>query len=240
MLGSVFNQHQASTSSEPSRTKLRTFKVGKDTIPFSEFRGLGSPGLNIGLSGDIYIDVTPGLHALYARYPQRWLLWPGPTRKDESTLLLHPVHSNRCLWCNNDSIGWFFLGRVKINPCKLHFWRRKFVYLSKYVHASLAATASEVLAETLKCQATVLEESKKRKREAQVHQPIRTNTFPTTSTNISSLSQDRTSLENQTRTDIPSFLHSTISTIPTSQPEIMIPGPTTAPIIQSTWQCSRS
>ena len=124
MLGSVFNRYHGSTSSEPSRapqTKLRVFKIGKDTYPFSEFRGLGPPAVNFGLPGDIYIDITPGFHALYARCTEIWSLWPGPKEASASTLLLHPLRNDRCLWCN-DTIGWFSPMNVRVNPCELHLW----------------------------------------------------------------------------------------------------------------------
>jgi hypothetical protein len=120
MLGSVFNRHQAS-SSEPSRAKLRILRIGKESYPFSEFRGLGSPGLNLGQPGDIYIDITPGLHALYARYPESWLLWPGSN--DVSNLLRHPLHSDRCLWCHT-KVGWIHPSYVRVNPGEWHLWRR--------------------------------------------------------------------------------------------------------------------
>lgn len=120
MLGSVFNRHQAS-SSELS-TKLRTMKIGKDSCPFSEFRGLGSPGVNLGQPGDIYIDITPGLHALYGRYAENWILWPGAS--DASNLVRHPLHSDRCLWCHITSVGWIHLGHVRVNSGEWHFWWR--------------------------------------------------------------------------------------------------------------------
>ena len=131
MLGSVFNQHQTSTSSQPSRATLRSFRVGEDTCPFSELRGLGPPGLDIGLPGDIYIDITPGLHALYARYPENWLLWPGPKDASTRALLLHPRQSGRCLWCL-DSVGWFLPRNIKVSQRELHFRPRKSIYLSEY------------------------------------------------------------------------------------------------------------
>ncbi|KAF8815794.1 hypothetical protein BYT27DRAFT_7248841 [Phlegmacium glaucopus] len=218
MLGSVFNRYQASTTSEPSKapqTKLRVLKIGKDSCPFSEFRGLGPPGLNIGLPGDIYIDLTPGLHALYARYPETWSLWPGP--RDASTLLLHPKHSQRCLWCN-DTIGWF-------HP--------------KNIRVKLTGTISELLSETLKSQAVLSEESKKRKRDAlgQAHQP--TYTKPSSMINASGPSQNYTALQNPIPTDPLSFSYNTTSTTPGyPQPalDFMIPGtfisPTTVPNFQ--------
>ena len=120
MLGSVFNRHQAS-SSETSRARLRIMRIGKDSYPFSEFRGLGSPGLNLGQPGDIYIDITPGLHALYARYPESWLLWPGAN--DASNLLRHPLHNDRCLWCHT-TIGWIHPKHARGNPGEWHFWQK--------------------------------------------------------------------------------------------------------------------
>jgi hypothetical protein len=121
MLGSVFNRHQAS-SSELLRTRLRVMTIGNDTVPFSEFRGLGSPGVNLGQSGDIYIDITPGLHALYGRHPESWILWPGPN--DATNLLRHPLHSDRCLWCHTTSVGWIHFRHIRVNPGESHFWRR--------------------------------------------------------------------------------------------------------------------
>lgn len=117
MLGSVFNRHQAS-SSQPSRAILRTMTVESKTYPFSEFRGLGSPGSNLGQPGDIYIDITPGLHALYARYPKSWLLWPGPN--DASNLLRHPLRNDRCLWCHT-TVGWIHPRHARANSGE---WQR--------------------------------------------------------------------------------------------------------------------
>lgn len=120
LLGSVFNRHQAS-SSESSRTTLRIMTIGNQTYPFSEFRGLGSPGLDLGQTGDIYIDITPGQHALYARYPESWMLWPGAN--DASNLLRHPLHSDRCLWCHT-TVSWINPRYVRVNSGEWHFWWR--------------------------------------------------------------------------------------------------------------------
>ena len=138
MLGSVFNRHQASSSESP-RAKLRTMMIGKRTYPFSEYRGLGSPGSNLGQPGDIYIDITPELHALYARYPERWMLWPGPN--DVTNLLRHPLHTDRCLWCHT-TIGWIHTRNARVNTGEWwHFWRWKLISLSKkYICPSLQQT----------------------------------------------------------------------------------------------------
>ena len=208
--------------------------IGKDTYPFSEFRGLGSPGLNIGQPGDIYIDITPGLHALYARYPESWILWPGAN--DASNLLRHPLHSDRCLWCHT-KVGWIHPRYVRVNPGEWHFWRRNLsICLNIYVLPP--ANASELLSEIMKCQEKLSEESKKRKRET-LHQPIRTELPFTTSTY--SPSQNRNLVEKQSPTDALPLLS---STIPYSQPahEITISRtpltpltPTGTSIVQRTW-----
>ena len=130
MLGSVFNRHQAS-SSQSSRAKLRTLMVGNKAYPYSEYRGLGSPELNLGQPGDIYIDITPEHHALYARYPESWLLWPGSN--DASNLLRHPLHNDRCLWCQT-TVGWIHPRNARVNPGEWNFWRRNLsICLNTYV-----------------------------------------------------------------------------------------------------------
>ena len=209
-------------------------KVGKDSYPFSEFRGLGSPELNIGRPGDIYIDITPGLYALYARYPERWLLWPGSN--DASNLLLHPLLSDRCLWCHT-TVGWFHRRNVRVNSGKWHIWRRNLSICLKYMHPSPSASASELLSETLNFQERLSGESKKRKREA-LHQPIRTE-LPSFATDTPSPSQIRNFAKNQSPTDALPFLSSTTLH---SQPAHKIMSsptliPTDASIIQSTWFC---
>ena len=127
MLGSVYNRHQASSSEHSRKAKLRILKIGKDSHPYSEFRGLGSPEESLGQPGDIYIDITPGLHALYGRYPEKWMLWPGAN--DASNLLRHPQHNERCLWCHT-SIGWIHPSYIRLNSGEWHFWQRSLFFLS--------------------------------------------------------------------------------------------------------------
>ncbi|KAJ6460944.1 hypothetical protein C8R45DRAFT_535762 [Mycena sanguinolenta] len=49
-------------------------------VSFFEFRGAGPPSANFGYAGDVYVDLTPGSHALYWRdrhgsKPGQWRRW---------------------------------------------------------------------------------------------------------------------------------------------------------------------
>ncbi|KAF8218272.1 hypothetical protein K438DRAFT_22235 [Mycena galopus ATCC 62051] len=49
-------------------------------VSFFEFRGTGPPSSNLGYAGDVYVDLTPGSHALYwrdrhGRKPGQWRRW---------------------------------------------------------------------------------------------------------------------------------------------------------------------
>ena len=108
------------------------------------------------------------------------------------------------------------------------------IHLLKYT-SFYSVNSSELLSEALKSQGKVSEESKKRKRESLL-QPIRTE-VPSFTTNTSSPSQGRNSVENQSATDSVPFLS---SKMPYSQPahEIMNSRtltPTDMSTIQSTW-----
>lgn len=79
------------------------------TVCFTEFRGFGPPNVEFGDVGDIYLDITPHHHELYAKYqyPDQWKKWPGPGFR--KTSLPHPDYANRFLWCSLEdrNIGWY-------------------------------------------------------------------------------------------------------------------------------------
>ncbi|KAF7333057.1 hypothetical protein MVEN_02412300 [Mycena venus] len=56
-------------------------------VPFFEFRGYGAPPADVGTPGDVYIDLTPGAHALYSRSEEDWARWAGPAAPE---MLGHP------------------------------------------------------------------------------------------------------------------------------------------------------
>ncbi|KAJ7661432.1 hypothetical protein DFH06DRAFT_1325724 [Mycena polygramma] len=56
-------------------------------VPFFEFCGTGAPPADIGTPGDVYIDLTPGAHALYSKSEEDWARWAGPASLDS---LSHP------------------------------------------------------------------------------------------------------------------------------------------------------
>ncbi|PPQ66608.1 hypothetical protein CVT24_006919 [Panaeolus cyanescens] len=105
MLGSVFNGHQrAKGGDKPIKTILRTFTAKGTPIGYSEFRGIGAPPAEIGVEGDVFIDITDNSYNLYARYASQWKKWPGPSFTGPH--LKHPNHSDRILSIKN-TIGWF-------------------------------------------------------------------------------------------------------------------------------------
>ena len=89
------------------KTILRTFSNGGVTYPYSEFLGVGLPSMDLGESGDVYVDITPGSLALYGRCLEEWKIWQGPQNRKPEDLVVHPSHPNRCLWCSDSSFGWF-------------------------------------------------------------------------------------------------------------------------------------
>ncbi|KAJ7670559.1 hypothetical protein DFH06DRAFT_1369464 [Mycena polygramma] len=93
-----------------------------NTIHFFEFRGIGAPSENFGHAGDVYVDLTPGLHALYWRERDD-LRGPGSGQwRRWSALLLDrlPIHrslvahpwardpesSDLFLWVDPGGITW--------------------------------------------------------------------------------------------------------------------------------------
>lgn len=91
------------------KTILRTFNTGGVAYPYSEFLGEGLPPMDLGESGDVYVDLTPGSLALYGRCSAEWKIWRGPQHRKTEDLVVHPLHTSRCLWCSDSSFGWFAL-----------------------------------------------------------------------------------------------------------------------------------
>jgi hypothetical protein len=58
-------------------------------VPFFEFRGSGAPPADLGTPGDVYIDLTPDVHALYCRSEEDWARWAGPAEA-ATEQLCHP------------------------------------------------------------------------------------------------------------------------------------------------------
>lgn len=77
------------------------------TVSYTEFRGAGHPNDEFGAVGDIYLDITPHRHELYAKYPSQWEKRPGPGFK--KTSLAHPEYANCFLWYSLEegNVGWY-------------------------------------------------------------------------------------------------------------------------------------
>jgi hypothetical protein len=91
------------------------------TVQFIEFRGTGPPSTNFGQAGDVYVDLTPRLHALYWRERDTARGGAGQWRKWTALLLDKvPLHrflvphpwarsaesSNLYLWADPGGVTW--------------------------------------------------------------------------------------------------------------------------------------
>jgi hypothetical protein len=114
------------------KTLLRILNAGGVAYPYSEFLGEGPPSMNLGESGDVYVDLTPGSLALYGRCSEGWKIWRGPQNRKSEDLVVHPSHPNRCLWCSDNSFGWLSLrfaqGRLS---GELQSSRTQYLYLPR-------------------------------------------------------------------------------------------------------------
>jgi hypothetical protein len=63
---------------------------------------MGPPPHEIGKPGDIYVDNSSELPALYGRDQIRWVVWPGP-----ELFFRHPTLEDRFLWCSEERIAWY-------------------------------------------------------------------------------------------------------------------------------------
>ncbi|KIM42716.1 hypothetical protein M413DRAFT_122276 [Hebeloma cylindrosporum] len=98
------------------KTILRTFNAGGVLYPYTEFLGDGPPSMDLGESGDVYVDLTPGSLALYGRCSKEWKIWAGPQNRKAEDWVVHPSHTDRCLWCSDNSFGWFSMRFARGRP----------------------------------------------------------------------------------------------------------------------------
>ncbi|KAF8635357.1 hypothetical protein AX17_003640 [Amanita inopinata Kibby_2008] len=85
----------------------------KQQISYSEFQGFGAPEGMVGTIGDIYVDITHGNCALYAKVDDDgWKKWPGPGQRTDC--LKHPRYPSHILWCKveRNTLGWIGMGHV--------------------------------------------------------------------------------------------------------------------------------
>ncbi|KAJ7471279.1 hypothetical protein B0H11DRAFT_2041078 [Mycena galericulata] len=88
-------------------------------IAFYEFRGTGPPSSDYGYPGDVYVDLTPGAHALYWRdrqghTPGQWRRWRAVVLDEvplHKYLVSHPwvndpQESDLYLWVDPDGVTW--------------------------------------------------------------------------------------------------------------------------------------
>ncbi|KIM42715.1 hypothetical protein M413DRAFT_444386 [Hebeloma cylindrosporum] len=96
-----------------SRSFSATIDKASVGIKYSEYRGTGHPKRihngEFGNVGDIFIDITPLNHKLYAKMSlDQWEVWPGPLIV--SNALRHPLFPRQTLMCwvegENRILGW--------------------------------------------------------------------------------------------------------------------------------------
>jgi hypothetical protein len=82
-----------------------------DKIPYFEWRGRGPPPADIGLPGDIFLDLTPNKPALFARTEGVWFQWVG-RYTTESQLIAHPHLEDRFLSVASN-VGWYSISTLR-------------------------------------------------------------------------------------------------------------------------------
>lgn len=96
-------------------------------VKYTEYRAIGHPkGIcngEFGHVGDIFIDLTPLSHKLYAKMSlEKWELWPGPLIV--SNALRHPLFPRQTLSCwlegETQTLGWHVgkYSKLKFKDCE--------------------------------------------------------------------------------------------------------------------------
>ncbi|KAJ6489856.1 hypothetical protein C8R45DRAFT_1096838 [Mycena sanguinolenta] len=126
------------------------------TIQFFEFRGIGAPPPEFGQAGDVYVDLTPGLHALYWRErdhvrgvgASHWRKWTAlllDTVPLHKFLVPHPWarSADLYLWVDPGGVTW----TTKDNICasRVEMIRRNIATVVPGTFPNVEALVSEVL-----------------------------------------------------------------------------------------------
>jgi hypothetical protein len=95
-------------------------------VKYSEYRAIGHPKSirngEFGHVGDIFIDLTPLNHKLYAKMSlHQWELWPGPLIVSNS--LHHPLFTRQTLSCwlegETQTLGWRYGAKYsRVKDCE--------------------------------------------------------------------------------------------------------------------------
>lgn len=88
-----------------------------DTIvSYSFITGIGEPSPDLGLAGDIYLDMTPSSYQLYGKVIG-WQRWFSP--RETTALVQHPEYGYHFLWCSVEymSMGWLPINRLTTGQC---------------------------------------------------------------------------------------------------------------------------
>lgn len=74
-------------------------------VTYSIINGVGEPSADLGLIGDIYLDLTPDHYQLYGKSNHGWVIWS--TAGEIANLVTHPQYPELILWC---SVKYFAMG----------------------------------------------------------------------------------------------------------------------------------
>jgi hypothetical protein len=86
--------------------------AGLKPTKYIQFRGVGSPSVNLGTPGDIFVDLSPKAYRVFVRY-ETWREWPGLYRDvgagsdPPGFQFKHPADSTRIIWCNATDVMWY-------------------------------------------------------------------------------------------------------------------------------------
>lgn len=98
--------------------------VSNTTIPYTQYRGTGVPLRELGVPGDLFIDLNPNAYRLFVRY-RSWREWPGiyeETGTSEDPLgsrFTHPTDPTRVIWCTQADVSWYKITAVGLEKMRL-------------------------------------------------------------------------------------------------------------------------
>lgn len=78
------------------------------TSQYKQYCGRDAPPIDLGMSGDMYIDTSPNAYRLFIRY-ESWKEWPGVYRGSPSREFQfpHPVDKTKTVWCSPTDVLWY-------------------------------------------------------------------------------------------------------------------------------------
>ncbi|KAJ7122521.1 hypothetical protein C8R43DRAFT_1032342 [Mycena crocata] len=101
----VFQRKAAGKSLTLCHGKSHSYPDGDTTFLYYEFRGWGTPPADVGLPGDIYLDVTSP-YIIYFVGEGGWEPWNPQASDCSQVLAQHPNYHDKYLWTNAKGLSW--------------------------------------------------------------------------------------------------------------------------------------